>query len=286
MCASHATGALGGPSSKGLARGAIEGLERVRSGLKPATEWRPADTRGIRVEFDKEGPFHGAPAHYVVDPTSNTLAVAASRSIGLGKNPTGPFTWFDPEAVPPNSALPDAGYEKGELVYFRVVGLSLEEASPYLVAKGYKTSDATELPLPAGALKTTATAMVGTSEFRAVAKMAFNYLAYVAGSGFVLQPDFNEVRAFVLRGAESDSPIVTPGDAVETVTPERRIVTGHYIAVRAVGSRVLGQVSLFGRTRYFVVLSDAPRLIPIHLSKCHVFDLERRSVTEASAPPF
>ena len=95
---------------------------------------------------------------------------------------------------------------------------------------------------------------------RGVAKISFNYLAYVHDSQFALRPQFNGARRFIrygeggegLVGIDDESPIRPPPDTPDGHRPVVHVVT----VERAVNAdAVIGQVSLFGGLRYRIVLS-------------------------------
>ena len=50
--------------------------------------------------------------------------------------------------------------------------------------------------------------MIDESIVRAVAKIAFNYLAYWQGSEFMLEPDFNRTREFIRYGVKPQYPLI------------------------------------------------------------------------------
>lgn len=93
---------------------------------------------------------------------------------------------------------------------------------------------------------------------RLLAKIAFNYLAYMKGPDFVLSSEFDIVRSFVLDGVEPASEVVrvTANRAEEKFEP----VTGtedHLIILQAMPEKRCMEVHLrlFGTSRYRIALS-------------------------------
>ena len=120
---------------------------------------------------------------------------------------------------------------------------------------------------------------------RCLAKIAFNYLAFVAGDEFVLQSQFDSVRSFIRYGTEATDGIVyfrsRPILAQEILTGTR-ITNGHIITVEGKPSEcVQSQLSLFNSFRYRIVL--APSHSGIYFAKGHHFDLASRGVSELLA---
>jgi hypothetical protein len=94
---------------------------------------------------------------------------------------------------------------------------------------------------------------------RAVAKIAFNYLASVAGSEFALRSCFDDVRAFVRSGTLPDYPImqVSYTPILFDDLPMQRQTNGHLLTVEWPASQdhILGQVTLFNVLTYAVLLT-------------------------------
>lgn len=118
---------------------------------------------------------------------------------------------------------------------------------------------------------------------RAVAKIAFNYMAYVTSPDFVLSPDFNEVRSFIRHGETPEYPVVhvdfTP--ILFDDHPLARQTNGHLVTLDwdAQRNQVMAQVSLFNELRFVVLLGRAPRGLWRDIRIGHHFDSDNRQIT-------
>lgn len=90
---------------------------------------------------------------------------------------------------------------------------------------------------------------------RAAAKIAFNYLAKIQGSDYVLQPRFDTVREFI--NGEKYHPIVTPirEPILSDDLPDKRYFV-HIFIFERIGDTLRARVSLFNQgMAYEVILS-------------------------------
>ena len=94
---------------------------------------------------------------------------------------------------------------------------------------------------------------------RCMAKYAFNYLAFVCGTAFVLEEDFDIVRRFIRCGNMPSYPIVVEqlGPILRDDSQGRRQTSGHLMTLdwAASGFDLVGQVSLFNSITYSISLT-------------------------------
>jgi hypothetical protein len=123
---------------------------------------------------------------------------------------------------------------------------------------------------------------------RSVAKIAFNYLTWVAGAAFVLGEAFDITRAFIRYGTQSPYPLVIPRSEpiLADEAPSARWAQGHLLTVNWAGERdaVVGQVSLFNGPTYSVSLARGHRGLWVPLRTGHYFDLEARRISPLVVP--
>jgi hypothetical protein len=125
--------------------------------------------------------------------------------------------------------------------------------------------------------------------WRAVAKIAFNYLAYGEGAAFVHHPAFDAARRYIRHGEVPEFPMVQMMD--EAILAEEPIegmrVLGHLITVSwaSDGVSVLAQVALFNQMTYRVILALGFTGPPPQLTRGHLFDVTRREILELGARP-
>jgi hypothetical protein len=243
-----------------LARDSKEGIDRFNHGVMRSRE----DARHLasdRLTFAlKEGPLAGAP--HEVDPTapSGELRLRPARRIGVGLSPQGPWTWYEPERLPPKEEL------RG-ITYFSTAGsMSAEELGGILEGFGIKSEAVEALPDPRGADGKVCLTMTGTIDqdiMRAIAKIAFNYFVHEYPT-LRLMPHFHEIRRYIRYGEEpSFRPVSISNRAViGGVSPSMQLIA-HAVSVmwNRRRCRVVALVSLFGWLRYEVTLSTVPFII-------------------------
>jgi len=125
--------------------------------------------------------------------------------------------------------------------------------------------------------------------YRAIAKIAFNYLAYTMSRDFALQPIFDRIRTFIHEDSETTtmvkriSPMKIFGDREEAA--RRR---GHILGIElaADNATIRGFVEFFGVMTYEVTLGKFGQ-IAIPISAGHYFDVTSKQVIQMDAirPP-
>jgi len=271
-----------------LARDTVEGLDRYRWGLKPVADYKGLGRRTTnRVEIMQDGPLRGALCEYRPSADGNEFDIHPLPQVGFAQAEDGPYEYFTLDSVPTKEDLVARGYVRGSRLFMRSLGTSLLEASAALAAAGFTLEEASSLPPPPpGRVRADFVFRISHPEFRAVTKIAMNYLACMAGPAVALMPNFNEARRYVredVRPRPSIVEIIAPLHVGRTSTS--RSVLAHFLTVERHLDRVVAQVSLLGRFRYLVTLSWVPFAVDVPLRAAHVFDLERREVGPTDPPP-
>lgn len=120
---------------------------------------------------------------------------------------------------------------------------------------------------------------------RAIAKIAFNYLAYWQGAEFLRHPGFNLTRRFIRYGERAEFPLTDVADEAilgdEPIEGERRLGNLITTAIATDGGSICAQVSLLNLLTYRVALSvEFPDTIPSGVTRGHFFDLGSRCILE------
>ncbi|OQW37741.1 MAG: hypothetical protein A4E20_17530 [Nitrospira sp. SG-bin2] len=122
--------------------------------------------------------------------------------------------------------------------------------------------------------------------WRAVAKIAFNYLAYHAGAQYVLSGKFDPIRDFV-TGRRTDHAMVqllnSPILAHETY--HWRAFEGHLVAYQDEGRTLRGKVSLYNSITYEVMLCGDLGLY-YTMKQGHAFDPIQKTIITLGNLPF
>ena len=270
-----------------LARDTIEGLERFKSGLKQPQEFKSLGKRSTsRVEIVQDGPMKGVICEMRPKSDYPGFDIEPLPQIGLSNNEDGPFDFFLLDELPAKDELEKMGYAPGSEVFMRVWGTTLDEAISRLEPRGVQKGEELGQTMPdKGVVKSEYVFRISHPEFRAVTKIAMNYLAYVAGAGIVLMPQFNEARRYVTDGVRPSEQIVSIIPVVHfTRQSTDQKMTAHFVSIERRGMLIVAQVSLLCLIRYAIVLSRAPFALEFTLNSGHLFDLDRRQVTTFNPP--
>lgn len=115
---------------------------------------------------------------------------------------------------------------------------------------------------------------IDSLEYRAIAKIACNYAAYVLGANWVRMPNFNELRRYVRRGTQLGRP---PVRLLGSLPGRPRLA--HVLAVVRQEDRLVARVTLLSRFWYSVEIAGALSVLaPIRSG--HVFDIETRRIEQ------
>ncbi len=124
---------------------------------------------------------------------------------------------------------------------------------------------------------------------RAIAKISFNYLAYLQGSDFVLHQDFNIIRNFILKGKKPNYPLVrmVQSSILGDEPIERKRRTGHIVTVSWAddGVSIIGQVSLMNWMKYVISLSRNFSGEHRDIKKGHFFNFPNQMIFPLSNTP-
>jgi hypothetical protein len=175
----------------------------------------------------------------------------------------------------------------------RVVGTDQEkfEALAQLVRdRGIQIGNRKSLSVPPASvppeIRAVIEGQIDARTWRAIAKIAFNYLVHNEGAAFVLADRFNPIRDYI-RGVRTDRAMVrllnTPILANETYT--WRAFEGHLVVYQREDRRLIGKVSLYNSITYEVLLCSDLGLY-YAIKKGHAFDPAERRVTSLSNMPF
>lgn len=274
-------GEFGTTIDEKLARDTLEGLDRVQAGLKKAAEFKTLGHRSTtHVQLDKDGPMQGALAHHVPDPSGNGLAVALLPQVGFSPVGANKFDWFLLRELPTRDDLVVRGYERGTELLIKTWGAPIETCVTALEARGFAGFKVeAQMQPPSGPAKSETVAHMGDPDFRALAKIAFNYLTATTSPQFVLQPQFNDIRRYIHAGVRTQWKVVEPCVLPWEICRGGQLAVGHYITVSGSQDKVRAELSLLlRRIRYRFLLADGGFLLPFKVQRGHFFDVNERKV--------
>jgi hypothetical protein len=255
-----------------LARGSAEAIHRLDEGVRPPQA--------------REGDWNGVLLRLTADPTG--LVVEPVPQVGFPRQAGDGFIFVpEEELTDPQRSLPcSRDAQQTGLLLIANADETQRRLVDALAVRGinFQESDRRSVPLQRGEdllveISTTMDSLV----FRCVAKIAFNYLAYVQSREFVLQDNFSAIREFIRYGRDPPDPVIVvdsrPMLTDDSVT--RRQTNGHLVTVNWAQDQmsIVAQFSLFNHARYRVSLAHGLSGVWRPIRSGHHFDIERRSVS-------
>jgi HNH endonuclease len=281
-----------------LSRDSMEAVLRLRHGIKPATEAKELPYRKLELKVGQPGPWLGATVVLEADRTGKAIEPVLVPQVAFKWRGESEWTWFLERELDDSSRLaPFRGAQPGTLEIRILVPLQgdherLVEKLRRLGIKFLKQGILEQPMTVDGKIQLQIAAQVDDTIFRAIAKIAFNYAAWVHGAGFVLRSDFDDLRKYIrYRVQPRWAPAVRPFKApiLADDMPHLRQTNGHLVTFNwnYKQTGLVAQVSLFNAITYHV-------LFCIHYSgvwhddmrRGHHFDIEERTVTPLTSTSF
>ncbi len=274
-----------------LARDSIEGLSRYEFGVKEPCQFKPSGKKTRIITKVAEGVWRGAFVFRVYSQQLEKVVIELLPQIGfLNADGSGYVYYLLPE-VPDKKTLDKLGFDLSVPKSIKVPNSNTEEAIGVLKSKGIPFKVGGEIlwePPPNKDILCEVEAAIDQTIFRAVAKIALNYLAYWEGSAFVRQAAFMPIREFIRYGRRTEDPLVIVRDEPvlgdERGTEKRRL--GHVIILNWAKDDVsiVSHLSIMNWAKYSVSLAqdfmgekkDLARGHFFNLYDNEIFDLEVR----------
>jgi hypothetical protein len=270
-----------------LGRDSSESILRLRYGLKPAKAAADLLNRRLELTIETAGPWRGARAFLAMDRTGSGLELLPFPQAGF-KAPLGvEFNWIAERDLNEVSVAPYR--PKG--TEYRIVGPADEDLwriDKKLRELGFTPAQQGFLDdtIPQGgqidfAAEMTFDAIVQ----RAIAKIAFNYAAYVLGADFVRNSSFDPTRRFIRYNEASGYQVTTPTfkPVLRDDKPLMRQTIGHLLVVEwgdRLQSFLRARVSLFNEMTYEVRLCGRYDGLWFDVACGHLFDPFNRQITK------
>jgi hypothetical protein len=196
--------------------------------------------------------------------------------------------WFPLEEFPYRTELSVFGFQQGEPIAIKPFGVERDTAARLLVEKGYEVSAFEEARSPEQApdVRIRISGAIDRTLMRAVAKIAFNYLAYQYRS-IAMMEQFSDARRFVRFDAPlTPVPVsLAPGDLLAGL-PKNKVPVAHAVGVAWKNGKVVGQVTFFFQFHYRVILADGGFAIPPEtIGIGHLFDPVNHRIHELTPDP-
>ncbi len=270
-----------------MARDTVEGAYRFEFGLKDPKEFKSLGKRSRMIVKIAEGECKGAYAYREYSKEQDRIVVKPVPQIGFLKNEPPEYEYYPLDQIPSQSYLDEHGFDLKAPRAIRSFGIDVDTARQVLSEKGITfkyqgQGGPSENPKEDVLCKVDI--LIDSTIWRAVAKMAFNYLAYWEGGDFLLNQSFDPLRGFIRYGKKADYPLVTIDDnpilADEPIEGRRRL--GHIITVNWAADRIsiVSQISLFNWASYSVSLARTFSGEQRNIRRGHFFNVKSREILD------
>lgn len=248
-----------------LAHGTLEGIRRTDFGIE--TKSNPPRDVSVRMEI-QERPYTGLLVKREFSKDTNEFIVNPIPQVCFQKN-DGTYDCFGLEEIPEKKNFNDS---EGRVFY---LGKNFSDIERRLREKGHSITFLGEENIPIGKKPLIEIrAEIDKRTKRALAKIAFNYLAYHNKNhiNLIFHEKFDPIRNFVLKGEEPDfkyfghskTPIV-PDE------PDGKAMSGHCIVTEEQGKDVIAKLSLLNHLTYLVKLAKDYPVIGLLKTCGHLF---------------
>jgi len=264
-----------------LSRDSLEAIRRLEQGLKPVQEVTDLLNDRLQIIVVEEGPLQGA--RLKMQAENGHLVVMPVPQVGFLNEGKPGRTYVSLEELEESgTSIPDGVNRKNGIL---IVAATLEVRDRLILLlqrNGIQWTETDEVRPPdtqGNGVLIEMTYRMDLVIQRAIAKIAFNYMANRAGVDFALHSDFNAIRSFIRHGTPPAHPIVLPSQApiLFDDRPHLRQTKGHLITVFWAHARdLIAQVSLFNEITYTVRLVGRFTGIWRPIAYGHHFDIETR----------
>lgn len=259
-----------------FARESAESIARFRHGLRDNES--AARTSRITARVNVPGPIFGAKVLLRPNAAGNGIDIIYLPQVGFKDKDSEEWKWYTAQDL--NSETVQA-LEPGSVVKYFITSSDEEEELRSRLRElglGYTKSIGREQFPPQPDLKTRVTCIFNSNMARCVAKIAFDYLAYVLEENvqLLLRDDFDAVRNHVRQGSNSEEPLVyfSGKPRLEEGNRDRSFVDGHILAVDwdTTNENIVCWLSFFNAMTYQVVLCRKYSGLWFPLKSAHCFD--------------
>jgi hypothetical protein len=270
-----------------LGRDTFESIERLRHSINPKEPLR--ERKRIKSKI-RNGVLKGVIVRERGLGKSGRIDVVRVVQAGFYHTQRDEYEFFEPKDIQSVKEMEERGYtiKNKQILLIAKEGEEVEKLIDKLNALGFSLKSETVLveeepPEATVSIETDIT--LDKTIMRGFCKIAFNYLAYVAGTGFVLYDDLNPIRTFIRKGeGESDRfisvnlrPILHEDQWLEKTGA--KVTQGHLINVKWIGRNVVSKVSLFNTHTFGILLCKDYQGIWRPIKSGHHFDVEKKEVT-------
>jgi hypothetical protein len=263
-----------------LTRDSVEALLRVRYGLRAKSGNRELGKSRLTIRVTSPGDWNGARLTAERDATGTTITGRPMPQVGFRKLDESKREWFLEEELEGIKSW--ERYRTGTETF--IVG-SPDEAVQRLADKlnklGVVFKERGGAEKRRELVEIFAQPVLDDVIFRGVGKIAFNFLAYLIGSHFVLRSEFDTIRAYIRHGTNPGAPVVAITNVRQGADEVYDRDGTHQIVVERdrLNDRRICRVTLFDHLTYEVLFSEVST-IWYPLNGGRIFDLKRKAISD------
>lgn len=275
-----------------LGRDTYEGGLRFDYGLRQPSKFKSVGKKSRLTVRIHEGELKGAYAYREYSEDQQQIILKPVPQVGFRKLMDSEIEYYLLDQIPTKQHFDQNGYDLDQPGSIRIFpSTEVESIKAVLLEKGF-TFKAHKDVNPDGSepsLLCKIEGVIDQSIIRAVAKIAFNYLAYWQGPQFMLEADFNPTREFIRYGVKPLYPLIKIRQESilcdEPLNGKRR--SGHLLTVDWAADKrsIVAQVSLLNWMTYSVSL--ARDFLGEHraIQRGHFFNPYNQQIFQLGAKP-
>jgi len=273
-----------------LGRDTIEGLYRYKFGVKPAKDFRSLGRRSRFTVVVVEGPLKGTFSYLEYSKELNDVSIKSLPQVGFINRTTKEYKYFLLDEIPDKDDLDEQRLDYSKDV--RALGADFSEIQEVLSEAEIPLKSEEDWELgdgDAGKWMVEIEGSIDQTICRAIAKISFNYMAYLHGAEFVLQKEFHPIRFYIRRGEQAKRAYVQVRNENILMGEDKESPRLFHLVTlnwSINGEAIVSQVSLFNTfLSYTVQLSKRYRGERIDLGKGHCFNLADNKIYELTPFP-
>ena len=274
-----------------LGRDSLESILRLQHGLRPKDCLKKRKRVKSKIN---DGPFKGVILReHCIDDSGKMFGEKVVQA-GFYHKEKMEYEYFELGDIPFSTELIERGYEIKNCTIWLIGDIDEVKLLKYeLEGKGIplKNDEEVQKVIPDGIFLILAEATLDRVIMRGICKIAFNYLAYIAGKHFVLNKNFNEIRKFIRYDQNNEEEYLSVNqlpilhDDQWLARFAMKVTIGHLIVLEWKGKKIVSKVGLFNTHTYLINLCKSYDGIWIPLTGGHHFDIENKEVTKLLSIP-